>query len=114
MMNIQELETAVRLNLDLICVIINDGGLGMIRMKQMSDGYGNLGVDFGSQDFAKIAVGFGAHGHRISLRAEIPGILQEAKTKGGVHVVDVPVDYRENQGVMQEMMMVNCANVLEA
>ena len=58
----------------------NDSGLGMIRMKQMADGYGTLGVDFGSHDFAKIAVGIGAHGHHVTKTMDIPRILQRAKT----------------------------------
>ncbi len=46
MMNSQELETAVRLGLDLVVVVFNDNALGMIRMKQMADGYGDFGVGF--------------------------------------------------------------------
>ena len=38
--------TAVRLDLDLIVIAFNDSGLGMIRLKQMADGFGQYGVDF--------------------------------------------------------------------
>ena len=52
LMNVQELETAVRLDLDLVVMILNDSGLGMIRMKQHRDGYTQSNVDFGNPDFA--------------------------------------------------------------
>ena len=106
MMNVQELETAVRLNLDLICVIMNDSGLGMIRLKQMAEGYGNLGVDFGNPDFVKLADSFGATGYRLEKAADLPGILAQAKAQGGVHVIDVPVDYSENKLLMMELRQV--------
>ena len=104
-MNMQDLETAMRLKLDLIIIIMNDNGLGMIRMKQMSEGYGNLGVDFGNPDFVKLAESFGAKGYRIENTADLPNILNQAKVSGGVHIIDVPVDYRENKSLFQEIMM---------
>ncbi len=78
MMNSQELETAVRLGLDLIVVVFNDSGLGMIRMKQMSDGYGTLGVDFNNPDFVKYAESFGARGHRLDDPSQFRSVLEEA------------------------------------
>ena len=104
-MNMQDLETAMRLKLDLIIIIMNDNGLGMIRMKQVNDGYGNLGVDFSNPDFIKLAESFGAKGYRIENTADLPNILNQAKVSGGIHIIDVPVDYRENKALFQEIMM---------
>ena len=112
MMNSQELETAIRLNLDLIVVIFNDNGLGMIKMKQMSDGYGNLGVDFSNPDFVMYAQSFGAHGHRLDDPGQFRSILDKA-AEGGVHVIDVPIDVRQNMMLMKEMKSVDCSQFMK-
>jgi acetolactate synthase I/II/III large subunit len=114
MMNSQELETAMRLELDLIVVIFNDNGLGMIKMKQMADGYGNLGVDFSNPDFVKYAESFGAHGHRLDDPSAFRAILDGAAEAGGVHVIDVPIDARQNMMLMKEMKSVDCTKLAGA
>ena len=111
MMNSQELETAVRLNLDLIVIISNDSGFGMIRMKQMADGYGNFGVEFKNPDFVKYAESFGAHGHRITDPSSLRAVLDGAASSGGVHVIDVPIDPRENGKLMKIMKSVDCSTL---
>lgn len=103
LMNVQELETAVRLDLDLVLMILNDNGLGMIRMKQQRDGYHQFNVDFGNPDFAALAEAFGAHGHRISDPRTVGQTLRQALDTGGVHVIDVPIDYGENAVLINEM-----------
>lgn len=102
-MNVQELETAVRLELNLVVMILNDGGLGMIRMKQAREGYQPFNVDFGNPDFERLAEAFGAHGHRVSDPTTVGSCLRQAFDEGGVHVMDVPIDYRENVALIQEM-----------
>ncbi len=103
LMNAQELETAVRLELNLVVMILNDSGLGMIRMKQKREAYHQFNVDFGNPDFAALAKAYGAHGHQILDPSTVGGTLRQALSQGGVHVIDVPIDYRENQALMQEM-----------
>ena len=109
MMNSQDLETAVRLDLDLIVVVFNDSGLGMIRMKQMADGYGQYGVDFKNPDFVGYANSFGAHGHRLNDPSQFRALLDEAVAQGGVHVIDVPIDVQQNMALMKEMKSVDCS-----
>ena len=111
MMNSQELETAVRLELDLIVIIFNDNGLGMIEVKQKVDGYGNYGVGFNNPDFVTYAQSFGAHGHRLENPAEFKTMLETANSQGGVHVIDVPIDKKQNMMLLKEMKMVNCADL---
>jgi len=113
MMHSQEIETAIRLGLDIIVVILNDQGLGMIRMKQIAMGYQpNYGVNFGNPDFVKFAESFGAKGHVITDTKELPGVLQAAKAQGGVHIIDVPVDYSENGKLFKEMKAINCNEIV--
>ncbi|GAB4392024.1 MAG: acetolactate synthase large subunit [Gammaproteobacteria bacterium] len=96
MMNSQELETAVRLKLNLTVVILNDSGYGMIKWKQEAMGFGDYGLDFNNPDFVKYAESYGAQGHRVTAAAELSNILTHSLSTPGVHVVEVPVDYSEN------------------
>lgn len=112
MMNSQELETAVRLRLNLIVVVFNDNGLGMIRMKQMADGYGQIGVDFKNPDFVTYANSFGAYGHRLEDPGQFRSLLDMADKQGGVHVIDTPIDVQQNMRLMKEMKSVDCSQFL--
>ena len=100
MMNSQELETAVRLNLNLVVLILNDAAYGMIRWKQDQLGFPDYGLTFGNPDFVAYAQSYGASGHRIEDSADLVTVLNAAFESGGVHVVDLPVDYSENKKVL--------------
>ena len=65
MMNSQELETAVRLDLNLVVTVLNDSSYGMIRWKQAGAGFKDWGLEFGNPDFMKYAESYGVTGHRI-------------------------------------------------
>ncbi|MET0341208.1 MAG: acetolactate synthase large subunit [Polyangiales bacterium] len=100
MMNSQELETAVRLKLNLVVVVLVDDGYGMIRWKQGAAGFASWGLGFGNPDFVKYAEAYGAHGHRVTATDDFVKTLRAALGEGGVHLVEVPVDYTENQRVL--------------
>ncbi|MFT5520972.1 MAG: acetolactate synthase-1/2/3 large subunit, partial [Enterobacterales bacterium] len=76
MMNSQELETAVRLGLDLVVIILNDGAYGMIKWKQEAMGFDNYGLDYTNPDFVKYAESFGAVGHRPESSEEFKKTLE--------------------------------------
>lgn len=100
MMNSQDLETAIRLNLNLVVLVIEDGGYGMIRWKQETDGFPNFGLSFSNPDFVKYAESYGASGTRVTSAESFVQTLESAFTGGGVHLVIVPVDYSENKRVL--------------
>jgi len=100
MMNSQEMETAVRLGLDLVVLILDDSSYGMIRWKQAAAGFADWGLEFGNPDFVKYAESYGAKGHRIEKSEDLAPTLEACFAAGGVHLVDVPVDYSENQRVL--------------
>jgi len=102
MMNSQELETAVRLKLDLVVLIIVDSAYGMIRWKQAVDHFADYGMTFGNPDFVRYAESYGAKGHAVGATDEIIPTLQKAFDAGGVHLVAVPIDYSENMRVLIE------------
>lgn len=112
MMNNQELETAIRLNLDLIVIVFNDNALGMIEMKQMADGYGNIGVNFSNPNIADFARSFGAKGYRLDDPEQFTTILENAAKEGGVHVIDVPIDKKQNMMLLKEMKSVDCSQII--
>lgn len=100
MMNSQEMETAVRLGLNLVVVILNDSAYGMIRWKQAVDGFQDFGMTFGNPDFVRYAEAYGARGSRVSSAGDLVPTLEAAFAGGGVHLVDVPIDYSENTRVL--------------
>ncbi len=100
MMNSQELETAVRLGLNLVVLIINDSAYGMIRWKQYALGYPDFGLQFNNPDFVQYAESFGAKGHRVTAADEFGPLLESCFAAGGVHLLDVPVDYTDNNKVL--------------
>jgi acetolactate synthase-1/2/3 large subunit len=104
MMNSQELETAVRLNLDLVVIILNDSAYGMIKWKQQGMGFENFGLDYNNPDFVKYAESFGATGHRPESAADLQTILSHALNSSGVHIIDLPVDYSMNHSILNVLI----------
>jgi acetolactate synthase-1/2/3 large subunit len=109
MMNSQELETAVRLGLDLVVVILNDAAYGMIKWKQAAMGFEAFGLDYSNPDFPAYARSYGASGQRLERTEDLRGMLEKCLNTPGVHVIDVPVDYSENQKVLiDELQALTC------
>ena len=100
MMNSQELETAVRLKLDLVVLILDDSAYGMIRWKQAVDKFPDWGLTFGNPDFVQYAEAYGAKGSRVNATEDLVPTLEGAFRQGGVHLVAVPIDYSENTRVL--------------
>ncbi len=100
MMNSQELETAVRLGLSIVVLIVNDGAYGMIKWKQGAMNLEAFGLDYGNPDFVKYAESYGAHGYRIKSAEELLPLLTDCLEKEGIYLIDVPVDYSENYTVL--------------
>jgi len=100
MMNSQEMETAVRLGLNLVVIVLNDSAYGMIRWKQAVDGFEDFGMRFGNPDFVRYAEAYGAKGSRITAVDQLVPTIEAALAGGGVHLLDVPIDYSENTRVL--------------
>lgn len=102
MMNSQELETAVRLNLDLTVIILRDDAYGMIKWKQAHMSFDNFGLDYGNPDFVQYANSYGAQGWRIEDTASLSEVITRCINTPGVHVVDCPVDYSMNDETLNK------------
>ena len=100
MMNSQEMETAVRLKLNMTVLILRDDSYGMIRWKQANMGFEDWGLTYGNPDFVKYAESYGAHGHRVESAAHLKELLDHCRDTPGVHLIDCPVDYTENDQIL--------------
>jgi acetolactate synthase-1/2/3 large subunit len=97
LMNVQELETARRLALPFVVLVWVDGGYGLIEMHQMRR-YGRIsGTRFGNPDFVALAAAFGVEGMRVRTAGELPAVLEKAFAVRGPVVVEIPIDYTENE-----------------
>ena len=96
LMNVQELETAVRLGLAFVVLIFRDDGYGVIRWKQERQFGRTAGVEFGNPDFVALARAFGCEGVTITAAKDLRPALDRALTARVPVLIDCPVDYREN------------------
>ena len=104
MMNSQELETAVRLGLNMVVIILNDSGYGMIKWKQEGMGFDNFGLDYKNPDFVMYAESYGAIGHRPNSDENFKEILSKCLETNGVHVIDLAVDYSLNHSILNVLL----------
>ena len=95
MMNIQDLETAVRLGLkNLIFVVGNNSAWGMIKDIQKNWlGKRYIDTDIPEFDYGKCAEGFGCYGESVSDPNELRSALERAKNSNKPAVIDVKVKY---------------------
>lgn len=100
MMNSQELETAVRLGLNLTVLVLRDDAFGMIKWKQANMGFDAFGMDMQNPDFVRYAESYGARGHRPNRADEFLPLLEETLARPGVDLVEVPIDYSDNDRIL--------------
>ncbi|HEY7654317.1 MAG TPA: acetolactate synthase large subunit, partial [Methylomirabilota bacterium] len=108
LMNVQELETARRLDLAIVNVIFRDGGYNLIQWKQQMRLGRESGVQFGNPDFVLLAQAFGAKGYRVESARDLAPALRDALAWPGPTIVDVPVDYRENPKLTARLGQLVC------
>jgi acetolactate synthase I/II/III large subunit len=111
MMNSQEMETAVRLKLNITVLILRDDAYGMIRWKQANMGFADFGLTYGNPDFVKYAESYGAHGHRVENAEGLPALLRHCLDTPGVHLIDCPIDYSENDQILNKDLKALSAKV---
>jgi acetolactate synthase I/II/III large subunit len=96
MMVMQDLETAVRRNLNVVVVVFNDFSMGAVRHFQRTQHGGRyIGVEHNNPDFGALARLFGAHGERVEEPAKLRPALEKAFASGKPAVLDVIIDRNE-------------------
>lgn len=93
----QDLETAVRKKLNIVHLIWNDGHYNMVEFQEKMKYQRASGVDFGPVDFVKYAEAFGAKGIRATSIEELEKALEEGFATEGPVIIDIPIDYRDNE-----------------
>ena len=96
LMNVQEMETAVRIGANIVVVIWVDGGYGLISWKQQNHFGAHSDLSFGNPDFAKLASAFGWAGFEVKNSADFRPALDRALASDRPAIVAVDIDYREN------------------
>ncbi|CAH8285848.1 acetolactate synthase-1/2/3 large subunit [Mariniflexile fucanivorans] len=104
MMNSQELETASRLNLDIVIIILNDHGYGMIEWKQEADGFPKYGLEYTNPDFVKYAESFGATGYKPNSVEDFEAVFKKALDSKGIQIIDLAVDYSLNHHILNVLI----------
>lgn len=92
-MNLGDLETIVRLELDLVIVVLNNSSYGMIKWKQEDAGFWDYGLDFWNPDFVKLAESFGARGCKVEKKEDFQPMLKKSLQQKWLTIIDLDFDY---------------------
>jgi acetolactate synthase-1/2/3 large subunit len=92
-MTLAEIETAVRLLLQVIVIVFNDAALSLIEIKQKPAGQGGAeAVRYRPVSFAAAATALGAAGAAVGTEPDLAAALAAALRRAGPTVIDVAVD----------------------
>lgn len=109
LMNVQDLETAVRLKLNVVYMVWVDGAYGLIKWKQQNQFNGRHSrLDFGNPDWELLAKAFGMWGKTLTAAQELLPALEEAFRQQGPALIAVPVDYSENMKLTKRLGEIEC------
>jgi acetolactate synthase-1/2/3 large subunit len=96
MMNSREIETALRYQVPLVILVLNDNAFGFIKWEQQAKGFKSFGLDYGNPDFVKYAESYGAVGMKVNKGDSLSNILRKAFSLNTVVLVESPIDYSVN------------------
>jgi acetolactate synthase-1/2/3 large subunit len=108
LMNLQEMETARRLDSNIVVMVWEDGGFGLISWKQEVDFGRHTDLSFGNPDWTALADSFGWRSHRVEKSRELLGVLTRAFEEDGPSLVVIPIDYRENPLLTERLGAITC------
>jgi len=104
LMNVQDLETAVRRKYNFVCIVWVDGEYGLIKWKQQNHFNGRHSeLAFGNPDFELLAKSFGMWGKTLRKAGELPKALKEAFRQKTPALIAIPVDYAENRKLTKRL-----------
>ncbi len=109
MMNSQELETALRYDVPLVVLILNDNAYGFIKWEQKNKGFASFGLDYGNPDFVRYAESYGAVGMKVREGDNLSHLLRNAFSMKKLVVIECPVDYSVNyETFSKELAKIAC------
>lgn len=111
MMNVQEIETAVRVGSRMVVLVWEDNAYGLIKWKMDLHAGEHEYVDFTNPNVPKLAESFGARGHVVQKPEDLYNMLKEAlEQESGVDVIACPVDYSENMKLIEKLGDIDFGN----
>jgi len=108
MMNVQEMETAKRINSNIVVMVWEDNSYGLIAWKQTNEFGHHTDLSFDNPDWLQLASAFGWHGHHVTKSRDLLGTLKTALDESGPSLVVVPIDYAENMKLTQRLGDIVC------
>lgn len=108
LMNVQEMETARRLNSNITVLVWEDKAYGLISWKQDTHFGQHTDLDFGNPDWLQLAAAFGWNGHFVKDSVDLAQALEMALAEKGPSLVVIPIDYRENALLTQRLGEITC------
>ena len=96
LMNVQEMETARRLDSEITVMVWEDGGYGLIQWKQQQEFDRHTALGFGNPDWLGLAKSFGWHGQYVPNARDLGPAIEAALAHKGPSLLVIPIDYREN------------------
>jgi acetolactate synthase-1/2/3 large subunit len=109
LMNVQEMETAHRLDANVVVMVWEDHAYGLIAWKQQNHFGRHTDLAFGNPDFVTLAESFGWRGHRCERSGDLRDTLEQAFAEAGPSLVVIPIDYAENQKLTERLGNISCA-----
>ena len=104
LMNVQDLETAVRKKINIVAVVWLDGEYGLIKWKQQVQFKGeHSDLKFDNPNFLELAKSFGMWGKQVYSADQFIPALNEAFKQNGPAIIGVPVDYAENMKLTKHL-----------
>ena len=108
LMNVQEMETAKRLNSNIVVMVWEDHAYGLIAWKQQNEFGKHTDLSFGNPDWLQLADSFGWSSMKIENSVDGKDMLQKALDTSGPTLVVIPIDYRENAILTEKLGEVVC------
>jgi acetolactate synthase-1/2/3 large subunit len=108
LMNVQEMETAKRLGVNMVVMVWDDREYGLIAWKQQNEFGSHTDLSFNNPDWMQLAQAFGWGGHMINKSTDIKAILEQAFVEAGPSLVIVPIDYAENFKLTERLGNIVC------
>ncbi|HYA89017.1 MAG TPA: acetolactate synthase large subunit [Nitrospirota bacterium] len=102
MMNSRELETALRYDIPLVIVVLNDNAFGFIKWEQQAKGFQNFGLEYKNPDFVKYAESYGAVGMKVNQGDNLADMLRKAFSLKTVVLIECPIDYSVNYEIFSK------------
>ena len=108
LMNVQEMETAVRIGSNIVVMVWEDHEYGLIAWKQETHFGRHTELSFGNPEWTLLAQSFGWNGHHVKNSADLATTLEEAFDEKGPSLIVIPIDYRENPLLTKKLGEITC------